>query len=91
MELKLSKETEFEGVKYVTLDIDLDSLTGKDLINAESEAYALLGRPATDLDKAYHACVAARAAKVPADLFYVIPARDFASIAREVQSFLLGI
>lgn len=66
MELKLPKETEFEGVKYATLDIDLDSLTGKDFINAESEAYALLGRPETNLDKVYHACVAARAAKVPA-------------------------
>lgn len=91
MEVKLSKEVEFEGVKYATLDIDLDALTGRDLINAESEAYAQLGRPATDLDKVYHACVAARAAHVPSDLFFTIPAKDFASIARGVQNFLLGI
>lgn len=91
MEVKLSKEIEFMGVIYTVLDIDLDSLTGKDLINAESEAYAMLKRPATDLDKVYHACIAARAAHVPSDLFFAIPARDFAPIAREVQNFLLGI
>lgn len=91
MEYKLSKEVEFEGVKYTTLNIDLDSLTGRDLINAESEAYAMIGRPATDLDRVYHACIASRAAKVPSELFNALPAKDFAQIAREVQSFLLGI
>lgn len=91
MEYKLSKEIEFEGTKYSTLNVDLDSLTGRDLVNAESEAYAILNRPATDLDKVYHACIASRAAKVPSELFNALPAKDFAKIAREVQSFLLGI
>lgn len=91
MEIKLSKEIEFEGAKYDTINLDLDALTGRDLVSAETEAYAQLGRPSTDLDKVYQACVAARAAKVPPDMFFALPAKDFALIARTVQNFLLGV
>lgn len=90
MEYKLSKEIEFECIKYTTLNIDLDALTGRDLVSAESETLSLTGRPATDLDKTYQACVAARASKVPSDMILSLPAKDFARITSEVQTFLLG-
>lgn len=65
MEIKLSKEIEFEGKKYAELAIDLDELTGRDLVDAGVEASAITGRPVTDIDKTYQTCVAAKAAKVP--------------------------
>ena len=34
MEIKLSKEIEFEGKKYAELAIDLDELTGRGLVDA---------------------------------------------------------
>lgn len=65
MEIKLSKEIEFEGKKYAELAIDLDELTGRDLVDAGVEASGITGRPVTDIDKTYQTCVAAKAAKVP--------------------------
>ncbi|MDO5116000.1 MAG: phage tail assembly protein [Synergistaceae bacterium] len=90
MEIKLSKEVEFEGKKHTELTVDLDGLTGRELIDAEAEAFAITARPVTDIDKTYQSCVAAKAAKVPADLLFRLPARDFAKITSAVQNFLLG-
>ncbi|MCF0247947.1 MAG: phage tail assembly protein [Synergistes sp.] len=91
MQIELSKEIEFEGKKYSALDLNLDSLTGKDVVNAESEAAAIMGRPAVDLDKIYQACVAARAAGVSVELLQALPARDFCKVTMAVQGFLLGV
>ncbi|MEA5034032.1 phage tail assembly protein [Cloacibacillus evryensis] len=91
MEIKLSKEMEFEGKKYEALDLDLDALTGRDLINAEKEASVMLFRPATDIDKTYQVCVAALACRVPSDMLMSLPGRDFSKITSEVQNFLLGV
>ena len=89
MLIKLTKEIEFEGKKYKELTVDLDGLIGKDLVDAEAEAYAITKRPVTDIDKTYQACVAAKAAKVPVDLFFKLSGRDFAKITSAVQGFLL--
>ena len=90
MEIKLSKEIEFEGKKYAELAIDLDELTGRDLVDAGVEASAITGRPVTDIDKTYQTCVAAKAAKVPPDMLYTLPARDFAKLTSRVHNFLLS-
>ena len=90
MLIKLAKEIDFEGKKYAELTVDLDGLIGKDLVDAEAEASAITGRPVTDIDKTYQTCVAAKAAKVPADMLFTLPARDFAKITSRVQNFLLS-
>lgn len=90
MKVKFKDPFDFEGKKYEGIDLNLDALTGRDLINAESESTAIMGRPAIDLDKTYQACIAARAASVPVDMILSLPARDFSHITSEVQSFLLG-
>lgn len=91
MKITLKKAFEFEGKKYESVDLDLDKLTGNDLIQAEREAAVMLGRPSTDLDKTYQACVAAKASGIVADVLCKMPARDFAAITSEVQGFLLGV
>ena len=81
---------EFEGKTVTELDLDLEALTGRDLLDAEREANAMLGRPSTDLDKTYQVCVAAKAAKVVPDMILAMPAKYFAKVTSAVQSFLFG-
>lgn len=90
MDFKLSREIEFEGKKYNSLTLDFEKLTGKDLIDADAEAAALMRRPVSDYDRAYYVCVAARAAGVPADLIVALPAKDFTKAVLATQNFLLA-
>lgn len=81
---------EFEGKPVTEIDMNLDALTGRDLLDAEREATSMLGRPAVDLDKTYQVCIAAKAAKVVPDMLLAMPARYFSKMTSEVQSFLFG-
>lgn len=88
--VKLSRPVAFEGKEYAELTLDLDSVTGRDLIKAEAEARLIAGpSPVAELSKAYHAAVAAKAAKVPVDLILELPAQDFTRVTMAVQNFLL--
>lgn len=92
MEIKLSKPFTFEGKEYAELILDLDGITGRDLIKAEAEARIIAGpaaAPVAELSKPYHAVVAAKAAGVPVDLILALPAKDFTKITMAVQDFLL--
>lgn len=93
MKIQLSKPVEWEEKTYIELDLDLDRLHGADSL-------AVLGRlrkehprepvlqPETD-DR-YILAMAARAAKVPQDLFSALPLRDFTRLKLEVQAFFMG-
>lgn len=87
----LSKPFVFEEKEYQEIVMDLEALTGRDLITAANTAKTL-GDPApvAELSKAYLAAVAARAAKVPVDLIMSLPAKDFVAVTLTVQNFLLG-
>lgn len=89
MRIEFKKPVVFEGKTYNGVELKLDALTGRDLISAESEAAALMGRPAIDVDKTYQACVAAKSSGVPVDMLLGLPAKDFNGITSAVQSFLL--
>lgn len=80
----------FEGKEYTEIKLDLDALSGKDVIDAEAEARAM-GVRAIMLEsaKAYQAIIAAKAAGVSVDLIQALPAKEFSSVTGEVQSFLL--
>lgn len=87
--IKLSKAITFEENEYTELNLDLEGLTGEDLVQAEKE-YAADGgtAPVLELSKGYLSIVAARAAKVPAALMNKLPAKDFSKITITVQNFL---
>lgn len=88
--VELSKPYSFEGKEYTKLELDFDSLTGQDVINAEKEVRALGDRsPVAEFSKTYQAVMAAKAAKVPVDLIMKLPAKDFTRITILVQDFLL--
>lgn len=90
MKVTLSKPFTFEGKEYSEIELDLDSLTGNDLLKAEREFVATGGRAnVPELSKEYLAIVVAKTAKVPVDIIHALPAKDFSKVTIEVQNFLL--
>jgi len=85
--IKLQTPVEFEGATVSELELDLDSLTGADLIAAERESNG----PVSEMSKGYQAALAARAAGKPLELIHALKARDFTEVTVRVQGFLLGM
>lgn len=89
--VKLSAPISYEDKTHSEIAMDLDSLTGADMIEAEKEL-ALGGQVAAvaELSKSYLAVLAAKAAKVDPGLIKRLPVKDFAKVTLEVQNFLFG-
>ena len=86
-----SKPVTFDGVEYGFLKLDLDSLTGQDIINATNEAQALGDQsPVAELSKTYLAVIAGKAAKVPVDMILKLSASDFTKVTITVQGLLMS-
>ena len=91
MKIKLKKAINFHGEELKELELNLEELTGNDLIEAEKNVMTSDNIPmVTDFNKAYLIAVASRALKIPAEELRNINAKDFSSIISEVQRFLLG-
>jgi len=91
LKIEFDKPHTFEGKEYAELQLDLDNLSGRDLISAGKEARAMGDNsPVVELSKIYHAVVAAKAARVPADLILSLPVKEFTRVTMAVQDFLLG-
>jgi len=92
--IKLRNPITFEGETVSALTLDLENLTGSDLIAAEREvSVAKTGNfnVVNEMCKDYQAAVAARAAHQPVEMIYQLKARDFAEVTLRVQGFLLGM
>ena len=89
---EFKKAVEHGGKTYAALHFDFDALTGRDcrLIEHElaSKGIHLFSR---ELSSDYQVLFAVRACQenIGEDFFDVIPARDFNTIMKRVQSFLL--
>lgn len=90
--MDLRKKVEYKGVEYQELNMDLESLTGTDMIKANAK----LRKAGVDIDDLmpvlnmeYQVLLAAKAANVPKEVIEKMDARDFLEITMEVQSFLL--
>lgn len=91
LKIQLEKPHTFEGKEYAELELDLEGLSGNDLISANREARSFGDNsPVIELSKTYHVAVAAKAAKVPIDLILSLPAKEFTTVTMAVQDFLLG-
>lgn len=90
--IKLAKTITYDGVEIKELNLDFDSLTGQDLLNAEKEAIALnkSASPIKEFDKGYLSIVAAKAAGVSTDLMPLLGAKDFTKVTVQAQNFLLN-
>jgi hypothetical protein len=91
MKVKLQKVLKHKGQELTELDIPLEALTGADLIEVEqqlSQSGKITLLP--DYAKVYLIRVAARAARIPAEVLEGLSARDFTVVTSRVQSFLMG-
>ncbi len=90
-EIELSKPVEWNGESR-RLELELEGLTGRDLVRAESEFLAdnpgFVGVPSLQVD--YQLRLAARALGRSGEQVRALPLRDCMAIASEVQAFLFG-
>lgn len=91
---KLIKPTTFEGKEYKELPLDFESLTGRDLINAERlYVRSMEGNELANLKelmKEMQVYIAAFAAKCPPELILSLGLKDVTAITQMVQVFILG-
>lgn len=89
MKITLKKPINFEGEVITELNLDLDSLTGRDMIEAQKEIQSM-DVPIQEFNKEYLAVVAAKACGRPTDLIPLLGIKDFSTVTVQVQNFLLG-
>lgn len=89
MKIRLKKSVNFEGEVITELNLDLDSLTGRDMIEAQKEIQSM-DVPIQEFNKEYLAVVAAKACGRPTDLIPLLGIKDFSTVTVQVQNFLLG-
>jgi hypothetical protein len=91
--IKLSRPTTVDGKELTEINLDLESLRGKDLIELET-AFRKMYRgeyvPVLNIDARYQSFVAGRACGINPDDLGELYAPDFAAMCAEVQNFLLG-
>ncbi|WII39195.1 phage tail assembly protein [Paenibacillus thiaminolyticus] len=92
---KLKKPITFVDKEYTELQLDFDSLTGQDLVDAQRQ-YLRLGLEnelvtVHENTKEMQAYVAARAANCPPELIFSLSLKDFSEITRMVQVFIFGV
>ena len=89
MKIQLKKAITHKGNELTTLDLELDNLTGNDLIDVEDQILKT-GNPiqSTDFSRVYLITVAARALHMPVEILKQMCARDFARVVNEVRNFL---
>jgi ribulose bisphosphate carboxylase small subunit len=93
VKLKLSKPTQINGTEITELNLDLESLRGKDLMECETgfrKRYRGEYVPVVNIDSRYQAHVAGRVCGINPEDLGELYAPDFAAMCAEVQSFLLS-
>jgi len=93
VKIKLTKPTAWDEVTYTELDIDLERLTGADSLAVTRKLRKEYPKEPVlqpETDDRYVLAMAARAARVPEELFGALPLPEFARVKMEVQAFLLG-
>lgn len=90
---KFLKPIEFEGQTYESINLDLESLNARTMIEIERQYMASTtnqGVVLKELNKEYQLFVAAKAANMPIEFMYALPAQEFMRITLSVQNFLTG-
>lgn len=93
MKIALHKPVTYEEVSYKEIDLDLDRLTGADSLAVTRQLRREHPKDPVmqpETDDRYILAIAARAARVPVELFSALSLADFARVKMEVQAFLLG-
>lgn len=89
---KFRKPFEYEGKKFETLNFYFNRLTGKDIINVETEMatnneYALT----PEVSRGFQYRIAAHASNVGSDVILNMPIYEFNKITNECRNFLISV
>ncbi len=87
----LDKPLQHRGASMKAIEMNLEGLTGRDLIEVETQMNQE-GKfaPMADFSKLYLSRVGARAAGLPAEAVESLGARDFNRVVNAVQLFFVG-
>jgi hypothetical protein len=91
--IKLSKPTKINGSELTEINLDLESLRGKDLIELETtfrNLYRGVFVPVLNIDLRYQTLVAGRVCGINPEDLGELYAPDFTAMCTEVQNFLLS-
>ena len=86
MRITLSRPVAYKDTQLDALELELDTLTGNDLIAIEDSLRA--GGNVNLFSQAYFAAIAARSAHIPVEVLKGLPVKDFMKVTSEVVSFL---
>ena len=87
MKITLSKPITYKNEALTELDLDLDALTGQDLIDIEN-SFSAMGKTVQLFSQGYFAAIAAKAAHLPQEVIKSLPVKDFMKITNNVIFFL---
>lgn len=88
MRITLSHPVQYKDKELDSIDLDLGSLTGNDLIAIEDSLRAT--GQVNLFSQAYFAAIAARSAHIPVEVLKGLPVKDFMKVTSEVINFLGG-
>lgn len=88
MKITLSHPVPYKDTQLDSLDLDLDALTGNDLIAIEDSLRA--SGQVNLFSQSYFAAIAARSAHIPVEILKALPVKDFMKVTSEVINFLGG-
>ncbi|MBE0470514.1 MAG: phage tail assembly protein [Methyloprofundus sp.] len=90
MKHEFDKPVKFEEKEYKHIDLNLDSLTGKDM-SVIKRQWAGEGNfsPVPAADMTFCEYVAAHASKMPQEFFEALPAKEYMKVTQAVSNFLL--
>lgn len=90
MKIQLKKAITHKGNEITTLDLELENLTGNDLIDVEDQILKSGTNPVQVLDfsRVYAISIAARALHMPVEILKQMNAHDFSRVVTEVRNFL---
>lgn len=86
MQITLSHPVPYKDTQLDTLELDLESLTGYDLIAIEDSLRA--SGSVNLFSQSYFAAIAARSAHIPVEVLKGLPVKEFMKITNEVINFL---
>lgn len=90
MKIALSKELTIKGEVVKEVELNFDSLTGRDLTQAEKEArIAGDANVMINFSMSYHAAIVAKLLGITYDDVLDLPAGDFTKLTASVSNFLL--
>ena len=96
MKIPLQKCIEFEGKKIESLELDIGSLTGNDIVRARADAMAMSVErkedynPMDEGNPLYYVVIAGKAAGVAPDLILALGAADYTTVLFFVKNELMG-